>query len=172
VILDDPAGNGKQFTAAEVDAVKAYADEGHGLIGTYLTFAWSGQGIDNSALAPLFGLVKDDGWGGGDATIVPTYHLRVNKHRGPAKALYRGLPNPYVSSGYNYSQRPGDGTWSRNDLAGARIVAVNASRSAAITVYSRQQAYSAIYIANMPEYKGGAQDQQFLYNAIIYPKKG
>jgi hypothetical protein len=172
VILDDPAGNGKQFTQAEVDALKSYADEGHGLIGTYLTFVFKGQGIDNSALAPLFGLVKMNNWGGGDDIIAPTYKLRVNKHRGPAKALYRGLPNPYVSSGYNYSQLPGDGVWSRNDLAGARVIAVNANRSAAITVYSRQEAYNAIYIANMPEYRGGAQDQQFLYNAIIYPRKG
>jgi hypothetical protein len=56
-------------------------------------------------------------------------------------------------------------------MAGAKLVGFNADRSAAITVY-REGDYNAVFIANMPEYGGGPQDQQFLYNAIIYPSKG
>ena len=175
VILDDPAGGGHQFTADEMAAIRTYAGEGHDLVGTYLTFAY--QGIDNSALAPVFGLTPNRVWGIHEA-IVPTYNMRIRQHRGPAAALYRGIPKSYVSTGYNASQVPADGVWSRNDTRGtlpccgdAKIIAANADRSAAITVRT-QSDYNAVYIANMPEYDGGKQDQQFLYNAIIYPSKG
>lgn len=166
VILDDPSGFAKIFSPEEVSALQAYASEGHDLIGTYLTFAWSEAGVDNSSLAPLFGLPQDDGWTGGETTVLATYAL--HKKMKQAKALFKNLPKHYASTGYNASQTPEDGTWDKADLAGARIVASNADRSAAITLY-RQGSYNAIYIANMPEYGGGGQDAQFLYNAIVYP---
>ncbi len=67
--------------------------------------------------------------------------------------------------------QPGVGAWSRNDLDGGRVIARNADETAAITVSSRRS-YQAICIANMAEYGCGTQDQQFFYNAIIYPRKG
>ena len=33
-------------------------------------------------------------------------------------------------------------------------------------------AFYGIYVANMPEYLGGTLDEQFFYNAIIYPATG
>jgi hypothetical protein len=169
VILDDPAGTGGQFSPAEVAALQTYADDGHDLIGTFLTFWWlnGGAEVDNSALAPLFGLKEDAGWTADEIAITPTYKLSRKRY---ARPLVRDLPKPYVSTGYNYSQRPGDLTWSKNELHGAKLVGRNADKSAAITVLRAAQ-YNAIYIANMPEYEGGTADKQFLYNAIIYPKK-
>jgi hypothetical protein len=62
--------------------------------------------------------------------------------------------------------------WSANELAGARIVATNPRRSAAITVY-HADAYDAVYIACMPEYALNERlDVQYVYNAIIYPREG
>jgi hypothetical protein len=167
VILNDPAGRPYQYTTNEVAALQQYASEGHDLIGTYLTFAYPNGGIDNSALAPLFGLSATAGWTGGDSPITPTYKIKRRK----ARALARHLPNPYVSSGFDFSQRPGDGIWSSNELQGARIVAITADKMGAITIY-RSGEYNAVFIANMPEYGGGTDDQQFFYNAIIYPKRG
>jgi hypothetical protein len=171
VILDDPAGAGNHLIPKEVAALRAYAHEGHDVIGTYLTFYWDngGKPVDNTALAPLFGLVRDNGWTGGDNSATPTYTLRARKHA--AKRLVRNLPNPYVSDGFPSSQLPSDGAWSMNDLAGATIVGFNHDQSAVITVFPDNH-YQAIYIASMPEYLGGTQDQQFLYNAIIYPREG
>lgn len=169
VILSDPAGGHQGFTQRQVDALSAYVREGHTLIGTFLVFAYEHD--DNSALAPLFGLAQDAGWVLHQREVDTTYALRVNKHRGPAKELVRGLPVDYASDGYRQTQVPGDGKWSRNDLRGARIIARNAGETAAISVYSRA-GYNAIYIANMPEYGGGVQDEQFMYNAIIFPRKG
>lgn len=161
VILDDVAGGTQQFTPQEVSDLTTYASEGHNLLATYVTFAYSG--IDNTALAPLFGLKKGAGWTGGDVQINPTYSL----HRKKARALLRHIPNPYQSIGFNYSQRPGDGAWSKNELNGGVIAGINADKSAAIISF-KGPGYYAAYIANMPEYGGGTQDKQFIYNAIIH----
>ena len=170
MILDDPAGKGYQYTSAEMSALQKYASEGHELIATYLTFGFdfAGTQIDNSALAPLFGLVQNDVWGGGQVNMTPTYKI---KKKGVSKNLFRGVANPFVSTGFNRSQLPGDGAWSSNDLAGAAIRGINGDKSAAITIY-KSATHNAIYIATMPEFNGGPQDQQLFYNAIIYPSKG
>ncbi len=163
VILDDPAGGIHQFTPDEITALQTYASEGHNLLGTYLTFGYPIGGIDNTALAPLFGLKQGAGWTGGDSSMNPTYTL----HRRKARALLRHIPNPYVSTGFNESQRPGDGVWSKNELSGARIAGISGDKLGAITAY-KAASYYAAFIANMPEYGGGTQDKQFIYNAIIH----
>jgi hypothetical protein len=172
VILDNPSGGELQYTPDEVAALTTYANEGHEVIGTYLTFYWKGgDGTDNTALAPLFGLVADAGWKGGGVSST-LFDLRTEQHPALAKTLFRDLPDPYQSDGYHSVQKPGDKVWSANELAGARIVATNADTSGAITVY-HADAYDAIYIGCMPEYTlDGPQDRQLLYNAIIYPQKG
>jgi hypothetical protein len=86
----------------------------------------------------------------------------------PGSPLFRNLPDPYTTGGYSESQQPLDGTWDPDDLAGADKVARTAANDAAIFIYD-QPAYDAIYITSMPEYEGGVQDEQFLYNAITYP---
>jgi hypothetical protein len=161
VILDDVAGGEQVFTAQEIADLTTYASEGHNLLATYVTFSYSG--FDNTALAPLFGLKKGAGWTGGDNQINATYTL----HRKKAKALLRHIPNPYQSIGLNYSQRPGDGAWSKNELAGGVIAGINGDKSAAIISY-KGPGYYATYIASMPEYGGGTEDEQFIYNAIIH----
>jgi len=163
VILDDPAGGVQQFTPDEIAALQTYTSEGHNILGTYLTFGYPAGGIDNSALAPVFGLKQGAGWTGGDNPTNPTYTLKRKK----AKALLRHVPNPYASTGFNYSQRPGDNVWSKNDLSGAVIAGVNGDRADAITVF-KGAGYYAMFIANMPEYGGGTADKQFIYNAIIH----
>jgi hypothetical protein len=164
VILDDPAGNNAQYTAGDVSALKSYALEGHNVIGTYLTFVWGST--DNRALAPLFGLKAGVAYTGGDLSIVPSYSERF-----PALPLFRDVGNPYVSSGYPYSQRPVDNVWSPNELTTGQLIARNADGSAAIVVRKGPPFYG-IFIANMPEYQGSTVDEQWFYNAIIFPSTG
>jgi hypothetical protein len=66
---------------------------------------------------------------------------------------------------------PADSAWGSNELNGAVIVGRTPEALAAILQYDAPQ-YTAIYISNMPEFGGGTADQQFLYNAIIYPRTG
>jgi hypothetical protein len=162
VILDDPCDVGQQFTPDEVAAVQAYASEGHNLVATYLAFALPGGGIDNTALAPLFGLKQGAGWTA--VSVTPTYTLKKNR----ARALLRHIPSPYASRGLDAAQTPGDGAWSRNELNGSRLVGLTTDRQGAIIAY-RAGSYYAVYIANMPEYGGGKLDEQFIYNAITHP---
>jgi hypothetical protein len=165
VILDDTAGGNHKISLAEVEALRTYAEEGHDLVGAYLVFRNYRSGVDNSAVAPLFGLHANR-W---DETTSTQATYTMNEARKAAKPLIQNLPNPYVSRGYPYAQVPGDGLWGADDLAGAKLVGVSDDRTHAITVY-RQPLYNAVYIASMPSYLDWKQDAQFLYNAITYPK--
>ncbi|HEX9311775.1 MAG TPA: hypothetical protein VGA30_02970 [Actinomycetota bacterium] len=167
VILSDPAGGVQQFSPDEVTALQTYLEEGHNIIGTYLTFAYPTGGIDNSALAPLFGLKATAGWTGGTTVVTPTYRLRY-----PGLPLFRNISNPYVSAGYNYAQTPGDGAWSINELQGGKLVGRTADAMGAIVARKAAAGYYSVFISNMPEYVGGTTDKQFFYNAIIFPATG
>jgi hypothetical protein len=161
VILSDLAGGTQQWTQAEVDALKQYAQQGHDVIGTYATFVW--DTTDNTALLPLFGLSSAQTYAGGINPITPTYNLRF-----PGMPLFRDVGNPYVSGGYNFAQTPADGVWSANELTSGKLVGRNTDTQAAIVV-RRAPTYYSIYIASMPEYQGTTSDKQFIYNAIIFP---
>lgn len=161
VILSDPAGKGSgtAFTADEVTALGTYASEGHDLVGTFLTFAFGF--IDNRALAPLFGLRRSNY---GLISLTPTFHLKR-----PNYPLFRDLPHPYVSVGYDQSQVPGDGRWGANELLGTTGVAASSAQATAAIVVHEGLGYTSIYVSSMPEYGGGTEDEQFFYNAIVFP---
>lgn len=163
VILSDPAGGIQQFSADEVKALKAYAALGHNVIGTYLTLAFPIGGIDNRKLASLFGLSKTAGYGGGDQTVNPLYNLKK-----PDLPLFKNVPNPYQSLGFNEAQTPTDGAWSRNEKTKGKYLAFASSKQGAIVFFSNG-IFDGILITNMPEYGGGTADKQFIYNAIIEP---
>lgn len=161
VIISDPGGGLQQFSAAEISAIQQYAQEGHNLIATFLTFHWGG--IDNTDLAPLFGIKDSTTF---DFTqgpvVVPTYTILE-----PGNPLFRNLGPSYVSSGHIQSQVPTAGTWDNSLLEGARIVGINADQQAAIMLYQGPD-YHAIYISHMPELGGSSIDEQFFYNAITF----
>lgn len=159
LVLSDPAGGGKQFSASEIAAIQGYLQEGHGLVGTYAVFQYALT--DNRGLAALFGLAGSS-FNTAPAPVVPTYHWFLAD-----SPLAARLPDPYASAGYPYAQVPAAGSWSLQSLAGARYAGKTADQRAAITLYDAA-GYRAVYIASMPEYDGGAGDAQFLYNAVTY----
>jgi hypothetical protein len=166
VILSDPSGNHAQFSSDEAEALRQYANQGHNLIGTYLLLQYDTS--DNRVLAPLFGLEPSRDYLLSGA-ITPTFD-----ERDPTLALFRNVGDPYVSSGYPYTQQPADGLWQARDLTTANLVARTSDSQAAILVQraSAALAYSSIYISNMPEYGGSPIDEQLFYNAIIFPASG
>jgi hypothetical protein len=164
MILSDPCGAPVTYSQHEVDAIRRYARDGHNVLGTYLLFG--GGTCSHPRMAQLFGYRPLPG-----QVIVGSmddpYHEFV-----PDSPLFRNLPNPFQSEGYPFTQLPNDRTWSRNELAGAVYLAKTGSvEEGVISIYTTPQ-YSAIYSSNMPEYFGGPDDSQFLYNAIIYPSTG
>jgi hypothetical protein len=172
LIISNPSGRPTLYSAAEAQAIREYANEGHNLIGTYLLVAFrgtDGETYDNRVLAPLFGLTPGVKYTGGHVKIRPIYVERT-----PSSPLFRGVGNPYESLGFEYSQTPADGAWSDNELTTAELVARTGDTRAAILVQqaSASRSYSSVYITNMAEYQGSTTDEQFFYNAIIFPATG
>lgn len=158
VIVSDPSGNPWQWSADEVRALERYVRAGHTVIGTFLLLSFAEY--DNRALAPIFGLPATLSYS--FQTVTPTFNVLE-----AGNPLFDGLPDPYVSDGYDQSQNPSDGSWDAGDLTGARYVGMTDDSAAAILVYERTS-YTAVYVTSMPEFEGGTQDHQFFYNAITY----
>ncbi len=158
VIISDPSGGGQQYTTDEINAIHQYAINGHNVIGTYLLFRW--LSTDNRDLASIFGLRSDINY-----TVMPF----INQYNilELSNPLFKNIGEVYNSQGYPNAQVPINLSWNVSDLNGARYVAQGKDNNSVITVYDTSN-YSAIYIANMPEYAGGEEDKQFLYNAIVY----
>ena len=163
VVLSDTAGAQIQLTSDDIAALQGYALEGHELFATFATF--QAGGFANNDLMPTFGLVDQACKAGGRFGTGPTYQPR---HHQADKPLFRNIAGNYASqSQYTGKQKPEAGRWSTSALNGATFAATARHGASAITLY-QQGSYNAIYIASMPEYGGGAVDEQFLYNALTY----
>ena len=132
-----------------------YAKKGHPVIGTYLVFQYSST--DNRALAPIFGL---------DPTLTYSYtsisnqFSEVKQHQ----CLFKGISGSgWQSDGYAESQVPSSGNWTGN-LHKAKALAESDSYVGVISTYATKK-YTGVFISNFPEYNGGTDDEQLLYNA-------
>jgi hypothetical protein len=164
VILSDPAGGGHLFNSSEIDAITRYVQEGHDLIGTFLTLQSLAQKIDNRALAPLFGLDPTATYGRRDAGT-GSYTMR------PHAPLFDGLGGQYVSGGYLWSQQPPGGRWTNAAAGQARILGFTRDRRAAILQYCGE-GFRSFLFSQMPEFdNSNAQDRQVLYNALVMGRK-
>lgn len=155
LVLSNPAGGMQAYSMAEVNAVAAYAAKGHPVLGTYEVFQYSST--DNRALAPIFGL---------DPTLQYD-HASISNLFDKTKqsaCLFRQISgNSWQSYGYPYSQVPASGSWTGN-LKHATAVAESDSYTGVITSYTAKK-YTGVFISNFPEYYGGTDDEQLLYNA-------
>jgi hypothetical protein len=159
LVFSDVAGAQYQLSSSEISAITQYVQAGHNIVATYLTFAWSSW--NNSALAPLFGLTPS--FATTSPFITPDY--KITQTDCP---LFTAVPNPYDSHGYPDTQTPAGGQWNAAALSGARYVAHNKGRTAAITLYTNKaDHYRAVYVSTMPEFGNpDTADLQFLYNAL------
>jgi hypothetical protein len=165
IILSDPSGGNQLYSQPEIDALQRYAAEGHNVIGTFLTFFCGTCGsTDNRGLGPLFGIKKTNLYF--EQNVTPTYDLRW-----PNSPLFRNLRDPYEGKGFPVSEVPIDGVWSSNEIQFGQVTARTPDGLAVVLVRTTRS-YSSIYISHMPEFGGQTQDQQFFYNAIIYPQTG
>lgn len=155
IVLSNPSGGVQTYSAAEVAAVAKYAKKGHPVVGTYVVFQCCG--VDNRALAPIFGL---------DATLTYDYTGIDNvfdKTKSGQCLLKKISGKSWQSSGYAFSQVPASGTWTGN-LDKAKAVAESDSYVGVISTYTAKK-YTGVFISNFPEYSGNSDDEQLLYNA-------
>lgn len=161
LVLSDPAGAEYTFSSAEIAAITEYVQAGHNIVGTCLTFQYDStvDQIDNTALAPLFGLTAS--FAGTSHTVTADYQIR------DSESLFRAVSNPYDSSGYPRTQSPSAGRWYLSALNGAKYGARTPGNHAAITIFrNNTYRYQAVYISTMPEFSPNSADEQFLYNAL------
>lgn len=147
-----------ELTDSEIQAIKRYTYEGHGLIATAGTLCYSAP--NNNKLAPLFGLSEITTW---DATR--TFELDILN---PAHPLFVNIPNPYTFEVMGTAV-PEDGQWDKNELVGGTYVALGSWHTeSAIAVYK-----GLVYISPFLESKlpyPGAHYPQLFYNAITWSR--
>jgi hypothetical protein len=162
VIVSDPAGGFDQWTADEVAALQAYAEQGHRLVGTFLLFQW--MDFDNRGLAPLWGLRSDLDYNTMQIDAEPSTHIIDSTH-----CLFCRISEPFEMGGWPFVQVPvDDSSWNDGDLAGAVMLGRSTNGRNVVTGFDAGN-YQAYYISFMPEYLSGTtwEAVQWLYNAIV-----
>ena len=158
LVLSNPGGGNQQYSPAEIAAVAKYAKKGHPVLGTYIVFQW--VSADNRALAPVFGLNSKLEY---NTTQVPISNLF--KKTTSEKCLFKGISGKsWQSDGYPYTQVPAKGTW-KGHLSKATAVADSDKYLGLVSLYTAPT-YTGLYVSNFPEYNGGTDDEQLLYNAV------
>jgi len=157
IVLSDPAGGGQQYSSAEISAVEKYAKAGHTVLGTFVVFEWGGT--DDRGLLPVFGFSSVGQYT--ETPISNTFAQVKNQ-----ACLFRNIPSPWQSAGYAYSQVPTPAlTWGDKALNLATLEADSDGATGIVTVYNGGT-YTAVFISNYPEFGGGTDDLQLLYNSV------
>jgi hypothetical protein len=158
IVISNPAGGIQQYSQAEIAAVAKYAKKGHPVIGTYAVFQWST--IDNRGLAPVFGLSSKIQY---NTTQVGISNL-FQKTESLQCLVRRISGKSWQSDGYPFTEVPATGSW-KGHLGKAAAVAESDKYVGVISLYTAPT-YSSVYVSNFPEYNGGTDDEQLLYNAV------
>jgi hypothetical protein len=159
LVISDPAGNFQLYSPAEIQAVAKYAGKGHTVVGTYLVFQWSST--DNRGLAPIFGLSKNITYNTTAVSISNQFKKTAGR-----QCLLKKIPgSSWQSLGYPQTQTPEPSMSWAHHHGKARAVAEVDTCLGVITLY-QATSYTGVYVSNFPEYNGGTDDEQLLYNAV------
>jgi hypothetical protein len=157
IVLSNPAGGNQPYSPAEIAAVAKYAKKGHAVIGTYLVFQWGST--DNRGLAPVFGLNSKIAYNG--AVGISNLFKKTKQNQ----CLLKRIPGAsWQSNGYPFTQVPTTGSW-KGHLGKATAVADSDKYVGVVTRYTTTT-YTGVFVSNFPEYNGGTDDEQLLYNAV------
>jgi len=145
-----------EFTDEEIDAIKQYVHEGHGLIATAGTLYYGVP--NNNKLAPLFGLSETVSW---TATWTDLLDLLD-----PSHPLFANVPDPYTMPMVG-TALPSDYGWDISELNGGAYLALGAFQESAIVEYK-----GLVYISTWPEIIPPYYhfNLQLLYNAIVWSR--
>lgn len=167
VVLSCCAGADMQLTESEIATVRQYAEAGHSLVGTSYLFYWQGLGIDNSALAPLFGL-KDVV----NLSVAPVYAQTGATVLAPDACAMSQMGATFIVAPPQVAVPPSS-TWDSSNLAGATYLARSNDGGAVVTQY-RGNGYTATYFSFMVEWHGVGHvnpvNARLLYNVLTCPQ--
>jgi thermitase len=145
---------GWEFADSEIEAIKRYVQEGHGIIATAGTFYY--EVPNNNKLASLFGLNDTITW---DATLTDLLNIVNASH-----PLSLSIPNPLIFP-LDDSVIPPDGVWDSNELAGGTYIALGKYFESAVVEWGGN-VYISTWLETIPAYY--RHHLQMLYNAIIW----
>jgi hypothetical protein len=147
-----------ELTDSEIQAIKKYTYEGHGLIATAGTLSYTAP--NNNKLAPLFGLSEFTTW---EATTTSEIDILNSTH-----PLFFNIPNPYAFEvmGTPVSE---DGQWDRNELVGGTYVALGYWHAESAIVVYKGSVFISPFLESLPPYTG-ARHLQLFYNAITWSR--
>ena len=147
---------GWQFTDDEIEAIKQYVYEGHGLLVTAGTFYR--EVPNNNKLASLLGLKETIIW---DVVGTDLLHQQNISH-----PIFKKVPDPLVFP-LAGSSLPSDGRWDFNELDGGKYVALGHFQESAIVTY-KGLVYISPWLEVIPAYYH--HHLQLLYNAIVWSR--
>ena len=149
-------GSNWEFSDSEIQAIKQYVEEGHGLIITSGTLSTNSPGNveNNMKLAPLVGI--DENSSGYWSKSLQDYNFKINYLN---HDLFNNLDEYY----YNYITNT-NLNLSREDAGD--IVAISGDNLSIITGHHYGLG-NTIYFANLPEYSR-VNNQQIFYNSILW----
>lgn len=155
-----------EFTNAEITAIQAYVNAGHGIMGTG-TVLNSMNLINNGQLAALFGIDNSQSYG--DTTGVTDYKQIDTGH-----TVFFHIADPFTTDS-GISATPGGiipdpaGWTAVNLLAGAEYLGNSTPvPSAGAIIANDPGPYRGIYLSNAHEMLSNADDKQILYNSMIW----
>lgn len=175
--MANPVGWGYRFGFKELQAIERYTQEGHGLIGTGLTFDTEHLPEHGQVLGPLFGL--------------KAMNLYCHKHEiadlsvlrpWENHPLFNNIPDNYaMSNGTTLSPclvitdwpTPGIDwyyplNWTSDRLDGGLYEAMSYPTNNATVISHDLGGYKATYITNFVEKNSSWIDSQLLYNAMVW----
>jgi thermitase len=147
---------GWEFTDSEIEAIKRYVYEGHGLIATAGTLY--SRVPNNNKLASMFGLNEANTW---DATSTDLLHLLNTSH-----PVFANVPNPLVFPDV-VTSLPYDRRWDSNELTNGRYLALGHYQESAIVTF-KGLVYISPWLEKIPPYY--QHHLQLLYNAIVWSR--
>lgn len=152
------------FTDTEISAIKQYAEEGHGLIGTYGTIVPE----NNRKLSQLFGMNQSTNYIFYPQNEVSTGKFKILDITHP---LFASLANPFCVPMADETIYVPSHNWTIEGVTDGAIVALTTDSEAAIIVYTEN--YKSVYFTNqMEEYNGPYINQsKIFYNAIVWTAK-
>lgn len=165
LVLTDPAGGTKQYTAAELQAVRDWAEGGYGgVIYTYL-MTWDGwshaEMWDNGDIADLVG-VDPAALSYANPAAVTTVAVTDPTH--PVSA---GLPASFPLTSYGYSQGRSTTTWADALLPGASIVMAGSDGNM-VAIVHEGAVWRGVWFTGMADYQSGPASSRAMYNAAVW----
>jgi hypothetical protein len=165
---ENPVAQGFRFTLSELNAIKTYVQDGHGIIITGGSFDTGQLPTHAIELGPLMGI-------DGTEMFMTTYQVYDMVVQNPAQnhPLFVGIPDHYDTRN-GTSLCPGivftgPEQWEALHLSGGAYEALHDSVTPFGAVIANEPGdYNAVYISNWVERSAGPYDKQILYNAMVW----